>query len=375
MAARQRWKPVPVIAVVILVLGLLGWLALSCLRRDDLAEAAAREGVVEIWSTTDRDRVGELLADFRRLHPRIRVVYTDLHGSDLQMAFLRSARQGSGTADLLWSSAMDLQIKLVNDGYATTYSSSEAGDLPDWAKWKDQAWGVTAEPIVIVYNKRLIAADNVPDSHLSLRRYLESDITLEHRTVATYDPKQSAVGYLYLSQDAQASGEVWRLVQAMSSGKLALYTSAEDILRDVSSGRAAIGYNIAGSYALDEMAHEPDLGVIMPQDYTLVMSRIAMIPSEARHPAAARLFLDFLLSRAGQERLSRRHITPARVDATLPLPLRTPSVSLRAIRVGPGLLVSGDQLTREHFLGQWNAAIQNAGSQRPKLPPSHEPPH
>jgi len=29
--------------------------------------------------------------------------------------------------------------------------------------------------------------------------------------------------------------------------------------------------------------------------------------------------------------LARRHITPARVDATLPLPLQTHSVSLRAI--------------------------------------------
>lgn len=358
MAWRGRWL-LPLVAAAVLTLAVAGWLALSYLGRDDLAEAAAREGAVEIWSTTDSDRVGELLTDFRRLHPEIRVVYTDLHGSDLQEAFLRSARQGGGTADLLWSSAMDLQIKLVNDGYATTYRSPEAANLPDWAKWKDQAWGVTAEPIVIVYNKRLIDADQVPDSHLDLRRYLESDVALARRVVATYDPERSAVGYLYLSQDAQASGETWRLVQAMRRGRLDLYTSAEDILREVSSGRAAIGYNIAGSYALDEMAHEPDLGVILPQDYTLVMSRIAMIPSEARHPAAARLFLDFLLSREGQERLAQRHITPARLDASLPRPLQTHSVQLRAIRVGPGLLVSGDQLTRRHFLGQWRSAIQS----------------
>lgn len=120
----------------------------------------------------------------------------------------------------------------------------------------------------------------------------------------------------------------------MNRGRVDLYSSAEEILTEVASGRAAIGYNIAGSYALDEMANAPELGVIMPQDYTLVMSRIAMIPSRAKHSAAARLFLDFLLSRHHQERLAQRHITPARTAATLPPPLQTGPAPLLAIRVG-----------------------------------------
>lgn len=338
------------------VLAGAGWYAYAVLTREDLATAAAREGVLEIWSTTDRDRVEALLADFHRLHPRIRIVYSDVHGSDLQHDFLRAAR-GGGTADLLWSSAMDLQIKLVNDGYASTYASPEAASLPDWARWKDQAWGITAEPIVIVYNKRLIAPARVPTSHIALRRFLEAGPSDPARATATYDVARSAVGYLYLSQDEQASGDIWPLVRGMARHDLQLYTSAEDILRAVSSGRAAIGYNIVGSYALDEMSRSPDLGVIMPRDYTLVMSRIAMIPHQARHPAAARLFLDFLLSRGGQRRLAERHITPARADVALPPPLRTRGVPLRAIRVGPVLLVSDDRLTREHFLAQWRRAM------------------
>ncbi|MBN2971067.1 ABC transporter substrate-binding protein [Roseomonas aeriglobus] len=330
---------------------------MAALSRDDVAAAADREGVVEIWSTTDLDRVKDLLADFRRLHPRIKVVYSDVHGSDLQTDFLRAARGGGGTADLLWSSAMDLQIKLVNDGHAATYRSPEAANLPDWAKWKDQAWGITAEPIVIVYNKRLIARDQVPTSHIGLRKFLESGPADGRRAVATYDISRSAVGYLYLSQDEQASSDVWRLVRAMGRDRLKLYTSAEDILRDVSAGSAAIGYNIVGSYALDEMSRHADLGVIMPQDYTLVMSRIAMIPNRARHPAAARLFLDFLLSRSGQRRLAEHHITPARSDVIIPAQLQTPAVPLRAIRVGPALLVTNDRLTRSHFLALWRQSL------------------
>lgn len=347
----------PLVLVAAVLLAFSGWLAWSMLTREDLAAAADREGVIEIWSTTDRARVEELLADFRRLHPRIRVVYSDLHGSDLQTGFLRDSSAGGGTADLLWSSAMDLQIKLVNDGYAASYQSPEAANLPDWAKWKDQAWGITAEPIVIVYNKNLIALDKIPDSHMTLRRFLESGVAEERRVVATYDVSRSAVGYLYLSQDEQASNDIWRLVRAMGRNRLRLYTSAEEILREVSAGRAAFGYNIVGSYALDELSKNTNLGVIMPRDYTLVMSRIAIIPRQARHPAAARLFLDFLLSRNGQHRLAQRHIMPARSDVALPPLLEARSIPLRAIRVGPALLVSGDRLTRAHFLSLWREAV------------------
>lgn len=327
------------------------------LSREDITTAAYREGVVEIWSTTDRARVTELLADFRRLHPRIKIIYSDVQGSDLQTDFLRASKAGGGTADLLWSSAMDLQIKLVNDGYAMTYRSPEAVNLPEWAKWKDQAWGITAEPIVIVYNKKLLAHDQIPGSHVALRRFLENGSADRRHVVATYDASRSAVGYLYLSQDEQASADIWRLIRAMGRNKLQLYTSAGEVLREVSAGRAAFGYNIVGSYALDELPTKAELGVIMPSDYTLVMSRIAIIPHQARHPAAARLFLDFLLSRNGQRRLAERHITPARRDVGLAPLLRTRSIPLRAIRVGPALLVSDDQLTRSHFMSLWDRAV------------------
>jgi iron(III) transport system substrate-binding protein len=356
-------KPIVLMLAIagLAVLVALAWSIATLATHEDLATAADREGVLEIWSTTDGDRVKELLADFRKLHPGINVVYSDLHGSDMQSAFLRAAKEKNGTADLLWSSAMDLQVKLLNDGYAMTYRSPEAPNLPDWAKWKDQAWGVTAEPIVIVYNKKMIAEDQVPRSHVALRKLLESTAPNDRREVATYDPVLSAVGYLYLSQDEQASNDIWRLVRAMARNKVRLYTSAEEILRDVSDGRVAIGYNVVGSYALDELSKNANIGVVLPQDYTLVMSRIAMIPSHARHPAAAKMFLDFLLSRQGQRRLAERRITPARGDIELPPPLGPSTAPLRAIRVGPALLVSNDQLTREHFLALWAKAIAAQG--------------
>jgi iron(III) transport system substrate-binding protein len=323
----------------------------------DTIESGEREAALVIWSATDARQVRDLLADFRRLYPRIAVDYRDTSARALYDHFLAESAAGRPTADLLWTSAMDLQIKLVNDGYAQSYASPEKAALPDWANWKDQAWGITAEPIVMVYNRRLFPQGAPLASHLDFLRLLEMRSPALDGKVATYDPGESAVGYLYLSQDDLVSRHLWRTVQGLGANHVRLFTTTEAIIEDVSTGRSAIGYNVVGSYAIDEMRRNPDLVVVQPRDYTLVMSRIAMIPVHAPHPNAARLFLDYLLSARGQRHLVAHSMPSVRSDVAMPEALRPGAVPIRAIRVGPALLVVQDQLTRRGFMNQWSRSI------------------
>ena len=87
-----------------------------------------------------------------------------MNSNDLYNAYLDEVATSPATADILWSSAMDLQFSLVSSGHAQAYSSPEASNLPPWAVWKNTVFATTYEPIVIVYNKRLLAADEIPQS-------------------------------------------------------------------------------------------------------------------------------------------------------------------------------------------------------------------
>lgn len=318
---------------------------------------AKREGRVTIWSATDRNRVTELIAGFTRAYPGIAIDYREIESNALYQQFLSDRRAGRQTADILWSPAMDLQIKLVNDGYAQSYVSPERARIAPWAVWKSQAWGTTAEPIVMVYNRRLIDPAAMPKSHDALEKFLAGRPPALSGKIGTYDPERSGSGFLYLMQDRQATRDMWPLATGMGALKVRLFSRSEDILRELSAKRLAIGYNVTGSYAADEMRRNPDLGVVLPTDYTLVMSRIAMIPTNAHHPAAARLFLDYLLSARGQAALAKRGISSVRGDVPAPAGLRQPDAHLRAIRVGPALMVSQDQLTRQLFLKRWKRAL------------------
>ncbi|SBV32368.1 ABC Fe3+ siderophore transporter, periplasmic ligand binding protein [uncultured Sphingopyxis sp.] len=322
-----------------------------------IMDAARAERTLVIYSTTDRREAAGLLAAFEKRYPFVRVDYRELSTTTLHNRVIAEARRKQAGADLLWSAAMDLQTKLVNDGYAQAYASPEKPNLPPWAAWKNEAWGTTAEPVVFAYNRKLVPAADVPRTHADLTRLLRAKARFYRGRIATYDPTRSSAGYLFLSQDLQVSRDTVPLMAALGHVKVAAFPTSSQMLTRLGDGRLAFVYNMIGSYALERQSHDANIGVVMPSDYTLIMSRIAIIPEQARHPNAAKLFLDFMLSRIGQAQLAYRYMTPVRADVRARAGARAPASAARALRIGPALIANLDQMKRRRILSQWHAAI------------------
>jgi iron(III) transport system substrate-binding protein len=137
------------------------------------------------------------------------------------------------------------------------------------------------------------------------------------------------------------------------------------MLEKIVSGEHLIGFNMIGSYVLARGKKDPNVGFVLPKDYTLVMSRIAILPKAARHPNAAKVFLDFLLSQTGQEVIARKsdlfairagvtgEFTATQLQAQL-------GDRLRPIPVGPQLLGALDATKRLAFLRRWQDAVHPA---------------
>ncbi len=322
-----------------------------------IEEGAREDGRLTIYSTADTQEIAPLLAEFGRKYPFLKVDYVDITAGDLYARFMHESAIGKPRADLLWSAGMDLQIKLVNDGYAQPYVSREKAALPDWAVWKNEAYGITAEPIVFTYNKALMPASEVPRSHAQFAELLAGKPDLYRGRIACYDPELSGTGFLYLTWDLHTNRDLWKFVETLGRARPTEHATSREMLDRVSDGRSLMTYNIIGSYALERQSRDPAVGVVMPEDYTLVMSRIAIIPRSAPHPDAAKLFLDFMLSRQGQGLLADRYMTPVRADVPAPAGTRADAKAARAIRVGPMLLVYLDQLKRRRFLEEWNNSM------------------
>lgn len=322
-----------------------------------IVAAAHEEASVVVYSTTDLSTAAALIRDFELCYPGIKVDYQDLNSAELHRRFLAETQAQRPSADVLWSSAMDLQMKLANDDFAQRYKSPEVASLPDWAVWRDTAFGTTFEPAVIVYNKRFVTGADIPETHADLVRLLSSQSAKYAGNVTTYDIEKSAVGFLFATQDSRAQTGFWDLVHELGKNAVELESNTSVMMQRIASGKDYLGYNLIGSYALTRARRDPAIGVVLPKDYTLVMSRIALPSKTAPHPNAGKLWLDFLLSQRGQTVLSRSELFSIRSDVpgefTAATLRQTLGPQLRAIAVGPPLLVFLDQAKQQEFLRRW----------------------
>lgn len=324
--------------------------------------AARKEGKVVIYSVTDTKTAEPLLKDFRALYPGVQVEYHDMNSTEVYNRFI-SESVGGASADVVWSSAMDLQAKLVNDGYAQPYQSPESAKLPAWAMWRGAAFGTTFEPAVFVYNTRLLPPAHIPRTHADFARVLRENPALFRGKVTTYDAEKSGIGFMLVTQDHKTQPEFWTLAQSIGSIKPVLQSSTGTMMERISSGEILIGYNIVGSYALSRSKRDKGIGIVTPSDYVLVLSRVLFISKNARNLNAARLWVDYLLSHRGQTVISRQALlgsVRADVEGETSVSALTAQFGekLKPIPVDEELLIYLNPKERLAFLKKWSQAVR-----------------
>ena len=170
---------------------------------------------------------------------------------------------GQPTADFVFSSAMDLQVKLANDGYAR---SADGGAWPrawpDWANWRDTAFALTFEPAVLVYHKPSFP-DGPPQSRLELMDWLETRAARAASAPMTSNGRRSAICSWCATRNI--SPIIWSLLRGDGAGGLQTFPTSQDDHRP--RGRRAAGAGLQHPWLLCRRSGpaEPDLGLVLPR--------------------------------------------------------------------------------------------------------------
>ncbi|AZW16612.1 sensor histidine kinase [Bordetella hinzii] len=311
--------------------------------------------VLTVAGPTDTPVIAPLIAGFQSERPDVTVVYREMNSRELYEEAVAGRLKD---VDVLISSAPDLQIRLANDGYALSHASPYARSLPSWAVWRDEVYGFTFEPAVIVYNPRRFTEETAPHSRQALLRLLEREGASLRGRVGTYDIAASNVGYVLAEQDELVSSNFWGLANALGQVGVRLATTSGELLDAIERGELDLGYNLLGSYALARQAAGDAIGVVLPQDYMLVLARSVLIARRAPNPDLGRAMVDWLLSPAGQQVAANHAALGALVQGT-PGPWTADALQARArgivqpIVLSPALLVGLDQQRQSRFVQNW----------------------
>jgi iron(III) transport system substrate-binding protein len=295
---------------------LMGVLVLVGLMAGPAAGQGKPEDQVVVYSAADADMVNAMVAAFQLKYPAIKASTVVAGTGEIIKRVESEAARPLG--DVVWSVGPD-SLAAKRNLFAPYESREAAAFYPNLAP-ADRSWTpFTVMPYIIMYNKKLVADAEAPTTWK-----------------AVIDPKwKGKVAYA----DATKSGSSYSLLVTWLTvfGKNdAGWKFVEDVLRQskvlpkssmtyqmVANAEIPIGLTFEQA-AFEYLKGGAPIGIVYPAEGTAVIPDGSALIANAPHPTAARLFLDFTISKEGQaltvDKFGRRSV---RKDVATPAGLPT----------------------------------------------------
>ena len=298
--------------LVIIFFAIVSPLTAQDFDRGLILERAKREGEV-VWYTTAGLQDSKPMADvFEKEQPAIKVSVVRAGSGVLVNKILNEARAQSGLFDVFNTNDESVML-LKRRGLIAAYKSPEDAYYDDDLRDKEGYWHAPyVIPWFLGYNTKLVKKNETPKTYEDLLqpRWKGRKIALGRDNGAlilsgliTSWGKEKAIRYfqqLAKQEPAMQAGAPSSRIGLLAAGEFPLTLASGNTLQTFVSKGAPLDW--------------------IPLEPVFVQVNAIMIASQARHPNAARLFVDFVLSKKSQEMIRSFHRVPARtgVDAEPP---------------------------------------------------------
>lgn len=281
-----------------------------------LVEGSRKEQGLVVYSNMGANNWKPVLEGFNKQYPWIKVETLDLGSGTVHSRWEAEAGSNSRTADVLISGANDRWAAYGIEGKMLDYRSPEFPHLSAFTKPFAGVSVLSADPLVIVYNAKILPENKRPTGFNSWADLAAADPGTFKGRLTTYDAARNAFGlaawWYVLRAKGDPGWEKLRKIGPMIRGE----TSGGAMNEKITSGEYVAGFNISGITIFPrlEKAGGDILGFAFPDDGTPLMLRGMGIPKSAANPNSAKLFFDYLLSKDGQTLLGKGGLVPHRSD-------------------------------------------------------------
>ena len=263
-----------------------------------------------VYSAAFKPFCQALLAGFAQAHPGVRLQFIDAVSTELHTQYLSLHQSGQALPDVIWSSAMDLQMDLVQQEHARPHRSAATQALPHWARYQDLAFCTTLEPLVALRHSQYLGPSDAISTLQEIADLMQQRPDLLRQRIACLDIEANGMGFLaMLVARAQDPGYA-RFMDFAAGMGLQGHGANPPLVQALVSERAVLAFPVLGAFAARALASHPQLAVCTSPAPRLGVSRVALIPKAAPHPDNAACFVDFLLSTAGQDCMRQDGLFP-----------------------------------------------------------------
>jgi iron(III) transport system substrate-binding protein len=281
---------------------------------DALLEGAKKEGQVVFYASMEAQSAQRLTTGFEKRYPFVKVNATRIGSERMATRLVAEAQSRKVQADVVSQSGFDF-YGVLQKGIFDIYNSPERAALP--AEYKDEKglWVMNAATLnVIGYNTRLVPPANVPKSFWDLtdpkwkgQLLMDENESKWMAGMMTYYGEAKVVDLLrkLATQEIQfrAGHTLIQTLAAAGERPIVAVAFANGVER-LKKDRAPI----------DWIAADPIIGLTFGVGLT----------KDAPHPNAARLLIDYLLSKEGQEIIADAGYFVPRRDVAAPIMKQVP---------------------------------------------------
>jgi len=348
----------------------LGWLTVLVLLSisavaadDDPVQASRAEGGLLVYSNVAAYNWEPVVQAFRKRYPWIGAETLDLGPAEAFERYYSETSVGKASADLIAVAAPESWLRFLRRGGPAPYVSREDSALPAWSRPAPGLYTLSADPLVLVYNKLLLPEELRPSSLADLAAAVARQPAKFRRRLTTYDatshPFAFALHWAYVNH---APERAWSVLDALGPDTRPEGGGAT-MVEKITAGEYVGAYFVSGVTFFRRLKEESRARLLdwkLVRDGTPVMIRGIAITRESRSPNSARLFLDFVLSREGQIAVGAGGLTPYRSDVKRSdVPYLTYDAILEEIGADNVIFVGYDpHMLDEHeqFLERWKQA-------------------
>jgi iron(III) transport system substrate-binding protein len=274
-----------------------------------LVAAARQEGQVVLYTTLIVDQiVRPLIKAFNAQIPGIDIKFVRADSAQLMVKLINEGRAGRVQADI-WHVSDGLR-PLLTENLAATLDLPSAHGLPAELVDPKGHWVATnLSTRSFAYNTQLVPADQVPRTHQAL-------LDPRWKGQFVWHPNSIAGGYGFIGLVLKSMGEEngMRYLHALAKQNIVpLPIAARAVMDRIIAGEYPMGLEMNSSHAVISAAAGAPVRFV-PLDPVTETVQIAGLSRGAPHPNAGKLFLDFTISRAGQEVFRDVDYIPMRPD-------------------------------------------------------------
>ena len=308
---QHRIAVLKVIVIFIIFVAMAGFLFLAPLEAAEVNIKAEAEGKIMFYATTDAEKCKMLTSGFMQLYPKIEALCVRAGSAQLAERILAEARGGKPVWDVVLTTPLYIQV-LNNRGLLSSYDSPERKHYRDGYKDKQGIWtSVYTNYTIFGYNTKQLPKKSVPTSyHDLLKPEWRGQIGMESRA---YEWFATVVSYMGLENGLNFMRQLVQQKLQLRNGRglLTQLVAAGEIKGTLATFSQHFENAKAAGAPVEWVALDPVFAYLHPMG----------LSAKAPHPNAGKLFIDFILSRKGQEIIRSVMLIPDHMDI-LPDPPR-----------------------------------------------------